>query len=105
MRGLPEAEGMGMGRWEVGCFLDPFVVVGEIGRALSKELFIQTIFAESSLYSWETQLTGARAREGSVPCAEPYSCPYLLTLEKSSLKDLPNGKKISVVRKTDLPRM
>lgn len=73
MRGLPEEEGMGMGRWEVGCFLDPFVVLGEIGRALNKELFIQAIFAESSLYSWETQLAGARARQGLVqnPTAAP----------------------------------
>lgn len=32
-------------------------------------------------------------KEGSVPCDEPYSCPYLLTLEKSNMKELPNGKK------------
>lgn len=41
---------------------------------------------------------GAGVREGSVPCDEPYSCPYLLTPEKSSLNELSNGKKIPVVR-------
>lgn len=67
---------------------------------LNKESLRQAILTESSLYSWEEQLAGARAREGSAPCEEPYSCPYLLTQEMSSWKNNQMEKKIPVVRKT-----
>lgn len=80
-----------MGRWEVGCFLDPRGVWGETGRGLNKESLRWAIFVESNLYSWEEHLAGAGAREGSVPCEGPFSCPCLLTLEKSTLKEVPNG--------------